>query len=271
MAEVIESQAEDENRHAELPTVVWSGSLRMGLVDIPVRAVPITMDRKVRFRMLHRSCGTPISNRRYCELGEEVPFEDIAYGYKIQKGRYVAFSRNEIEEARPESSKIIDLDSFVNFFEADPHYFERSYLLIPDKSESSYALLRDVLEQTGKAAIGRMTMRSKERIVLIHYYRHALVATTLRYADEVLDPGQAPELSHLPEPNEKELRLAREIVDRLTGTMDLTRYQDSYRQRIEAMVQAQLDKKPLSFEKKARGPTPRRLEQALEETASALR
>jgi len=270
MAEVIESPAEDECR-AELPKVVWSGSLRMGLVDIPVRAVLITMDRKVRFRMLHRACGTPISHKRYCEMGDEVPFEDVAYGYKVQKGRYVTFSRKEIEEARPESSEIIDLDSFVNFFEADPHYFERSYLLIPDKSESSYALLRDVLEQTGKAAIGRMTMRSKERIVLIHYYRHALVATTLRYADEVLDPSQAPELRNLPDPNEKEIRLAREIVDRLTGTMDLTKYQDSYRQRIESMVQAELERKPLSLEKKPRRASPEDLVQALEETVSALK
>ena len=83
---------------------------------------------------------------------------------------------------------MIDLDAFVNFFEVDPHYVDKTYLLIHNGSEASYALRRRALQDTGKAAIGRITLRFKERTVTIHYYRNALVAATLKHSDEILDP-----------------------------------------------------------------------------------
>jgi len=90
---------------------------------------------------------------------------------------YLVFDKKEIDSAKPVSSKLIELDKFIEFFQVDPHYFERSFLLIPNNSEKPYALLRKVLEHTGLAAIGKVTMSTKEHIVLIHYYQNAIVAT----------------------------------------------------------------------------------------------
>ena len=238
---VEEEKVEEEEETDVIPArAVWSGSLSMGLVNIPVRAVPITKDKKISFRMLHKSCSTPISYKRFCEEGDEVPESETVYGYKVGRGKYLIFDKKEISAAKPESSKVIALDRFVNFFLADPHYFERTYLLVPDGSEAAYSLLRKTLEKTGKAAIGKMTMSSKERIVLIHYYQNAIVATTMRYSDEVLDPSLMQEIKDLPEPGEKEMALATDIADRLSGDLDLSGYHDGYRERIEALISSKL-------------------------------
>ena len=114
----------------------------------------------------------------------------------------------------------------------DPHYFERTWLLIPNNSEKPYTLLRKVLEQTGLAAIGKVTMSTKERVVLIHYYQNAIVATSLRYPDEVTDPSHFAEIRDLPEADEDELALMTKIVDKMTTDLDLSVFHDGYKERI---------------------------------------
>lgn len=262
----------DEERAEIAPArAIWSGSLSIGLVNIPVRAIPLTIDKNIGFRMLHQRCNTPISYKKFCGEGDEVSQSEIVYGYKLERGKYLVFDKKEIASAKPESSKVIELDRFVNFFQADPHYFERTYLLVPDGSEMAYALLRRTLEKTSKAAIGKMTLSSKERIVLIHFYRGAIVATLLRYQDEVLDPSNRPEIVELPEPGEKELSLAKDIVDRLSGELDLSLYHDRYRERMEALISSKLKGEVLHLERKASKSPAKDLMEALRETAKSLK
>ena len=263
---VEEEKVDEEEETDVIPArAVWSGSLSMGLVNIPVRAVPITRDKKISFRMLHKSCSTPITYKRFCEEGDEVPESETVYGYKLGRGKYLIFDKGELSSAKPESSKVIALDRFVNFFLADPHYFERTYLLVPDGSDAAYSLLRKTLEK-----IGKMTMCSKERIVLIHYYQNAIVATTMRYSDEVLDPSLMQEIKDLPEPGEKEMALAKDIADRLTGDLDLSEYHDGYRERIEALISSKLKGEVLHLEKRPKKPAAKSLMEALRETAESL-
>jgi len=253
------------------PRTTWSGSLRIGLVNIPVKALLMTKDVRISFRMLHRSCKTQISNKRFCQEGEEVTLADIVYGYPLGKDRYAVLEKKEIEAARPESKNTIVLDRFVNFFEIDPHYFEKTYLLLPDKSEEAYSLLRNVMEKTAKAAIGRITFRSRERPVLVHYYRQAVVATTLRYPEEVLEPENYQAIRDLPEPQEKELELALEIIKSLSGELDLSSYHDQYKERIEALVRSKMAGTVEVPEKKKTRPVAKSLMEALRLTAESLK
>ena len=253
------------------PRTTWSGSLRIGLVNIPVKALLMTKDVRISFRMLHRSCKTQISNKRFCQEGEEVTLADIVYGYPLGKDQYAVLEKKEIEAARPESKNTIALDRFVNFFEIDPHYFEKTYLLLPDKSEEAYSLLRTVMEKTAKAAIGRISLRSRERPVLVHYYRQAVVATTLRYPEEVLDPENYQAIRDLPEPQEKELELALEIIKSLSGELDLSSYRDQYKERIEALVRSKMAGTVEVPEKKKTGPAAKSLMEALRLTAESLK
>jgi DNA end-binding protein Ku len=274
MAEVVQlakEKPEEEEEQKAAPRAIWSGILRIGLVNIPVKAVSVTRDLRISFRMLHRSCKTPISFKRFCQEGEEVNLADVVYGYPLQKNRYIILEKEEIEKAKPESRRVIDLDRFVNFFAVDPHYFNRTYLLLPDRSEDAYSLLRRVMEKSGKAAIGRMTISSRERVVLVHYYQKAIVATTLRYQDEVLDPETFPALQELPEPKERELELAEEIVKGLSGELDISAYKDQYREKIESLVRSKMEGLVIAPEKKKAKPAAKSLMDALRQTAESLK
>jgi DNA end-binding protein Ku len=197
--------------------------------------------------------------------------DDIVYGYPLQKNKYIILEKKEIDEAKPESKKVIRLDRFVNFFQIDPHYFDKTYVLLPDNSEEAYSLLRAVMETTGKAAIGRMTISSKERAVIVHYYQKAIVATTLKYADEIQDPEKMQPLQDLPVPGEKELKLAEEIVKGLTGDPDLAGYQDEYRIRIESLVKSKIDGIVIAPGKGKAKPPAKSLMDALRKTAESLK
>jgi len=271
-AEKTEEGSPDESATPSAPLrTIWSGNLRIGLVNIPVKASSMTRDMRISFRMLHRSCKTPISFKRICQEGEEVPLADTVYGYPLGKGKYVILEKKEIDSMKPESKNTIALDRFVNFFEVDPHYFEKTYLLLPDRSEDAYSLLRSVMEKSGKAAIGRITMHSRERPVLVHYYRQAIAATTMKYPDEVLDPEGYAVLKELPVPKETELELANEIVKGLSGDLDFGAYKDGYRERIEALVKSKMEGVVVLPEKKKAGPAAKSLMEALRMTAESLK
>ena len=273
MAEVLELQ---EGKHegktqSVPPRAMWSGSLRIGLVNIPVSAVSITRDTHISLRMLHRSCKTPISFKRFCQEGDEVPLKDIVYGYPLDKKNYVVLEKTEIDAAKPESRDTIDLDKFINFFQIDPHYFDRTYLLLPERSAEAYALLRAIMEKTGKAAIGRMTISSREHIVLVHYYQGAVVATTLRYSDELIDPQTFEQLKNLPEPNDQEMKLAGDIVDGLSGDLDISAYKDEYNERIQGLVKSKMGGNVVIIDKKDDKPAAKSLMDALRITAESLK
>ncbi|MDD1675073.1 MAG: hypothetical protein LUQ17_00100, partial [Methanomicrobiales archaeon] len=212
----------------------------------------------------------PISYKKICEKGDEVPDTEIVFGYEVTAGEYVLLEKAEIDAVKPESSSIIHLDSFIDFFEVDPHYFEKTYLLVPDRSEESYALLRGAMTKKGRAAIGTVTMFSKERIVLIHQYHNALVATTMRHEDEVFDPGIAPQIARLPHPREEELTLAGEIVDKLTAPLDLGKYHDRYREQLEELITAKQKGEKVKIAPKKPKAEAKSLMEALRKTAESL-
>ncbi len=249
---------------------VWSGNLSLGLVNVPVKALPLTQDRQIHFRMIHRTCDTPIHYQKVCEEGHEVPDGEISFGYELAGGEHVLLEKEEIRDARPRSSEEIRLDSFISVFEVDAHYFEKTYLLVPEGSEAAYALLRRVMQRSGKAAIGKVTLHSRERVVLVHHYRNAIVATTLRYHDELLDPSDAPMLEGLPEPGDEEIDLAQRIVEKLSAPFDLSAYEDSYRTRLEALIRAKIEGKAIILKEEGREVTAKSLMEALRETALSL-
>jgi DNA end-binding protein Ku len=253
------------------PRTIWSGNLRIGLVNIPVKALSMIRNTRISFRMLHKSCKTPISFKRICQEGDEVSLADTVYGYPLGKGKYVILEKKEIDGMLPESKNTIALDRFVNFFEVDPHYFEKTYLLLPDRSDDAYSLLRSVMEKTGKAGIGKITMHSRERPVLVHFYRQAIAATTMKYPDEVLETEGYAVLKELPEPLEKELQLAMEIVKDLSGDLDFDAYKDEYRERIEVLVRSKMEGVVVVQDTKKAKPAAKSLMEALRMTAESLK
>jgi DNA end-binding protein Ku len=264
------SPGDPEEKTAPPLRASWSGVISLGLVNIPIKAIPLIRDQSIHFRMIHEECETPISYKKFCEKGEEVPDSEIVYGYELTRGEYVLLKKQEIDEAKPESSSVIRLDSFIDFLEVDPHYFEKTYLLVPDRSEEPYSLLRETMKKEGKAAIGMVTMFSRERIVLIHHYHNAVVATTMHYEDELVDPGVASQIAQLPAPTKEELILAAEIVERLTAPFDLGKYHDHYRERLEQLITAKQKGEKIRIAPKKPKAEAKNLMEALRKTAESL-
>jgi DNA end-binding protein Ku len=231
---------------------IWTGSITIGLVNLPVKLYAMVYDREISFRFLHKLDGQPLKYERVCTRDEKtIPWEEVVKGYEVTKNEYVVFNKEELEAVKPGSDKRIRLDKFVDYLSVDPIYFQRSYILLPDKSDDAYTLLLEALKRMGKAGAGRITLRTKEYPALVHAYKDSLVLTTLRYAYEVMDPHGFEELKELKEPGKTELELAKKIITDLAGEFDITEYEDRYKQRVEELIKKKLKGETIVIEKPA--------------------
>jgi DNA end-binding protein Ku len=221
-----------------MPSAIWTGAISFGLVQVPVKLVGATKNKDVSFNQLEKGSGARIRYRKVSDAtGEEVSADRIERGFEVSKGRYVIVEPSEIETLRPKGSHEIEIEEFVDLDEIDPLYFEQPYYLVPDKrGEKPYALLVDAMQSLNKVAIGRVVMRSKERLVAIRPIEGALCVETMRYADEVvpvkdLVPETDAELS------EKERTMARQLVESLAGEgFDPQKYHDQYREQLLDLI-----------------------------------
>jgi DNA end-binding protein Ku len=229
---------------------IWTGRISLGLVNVPVKIYSMIQDKSFSFRLLHKKDGQPLKYKRVCSKdGEEVDWEDIAKGYEVRKNEFVVFDNEELEAIKPESDERIRIDKFVDYLSVDPIYFDKSYILVPDKSNEAYSLLLRAFQKLGKAGVGRITLRTKEYPALIHEYKGALLLTTLRYPYEVVDPQDLEELKGLPEPGKEELDLAVKIIENLSGEFDITEYKDSYMEKIEELLEKKMKGETVVVEK----------------------
>ena len=151
---------------------IWSGSITIGLVNVPVKLHPMIFDKSLSFRFLHKTDGQPLKYEKACTKEDRVvPWKEVEKGFELRKGEFVVFKKEELDAAKPESNRKIRIDKFVNYLSTDPVYFERSYILTPDKSEDTYGLLLTALQRIGKAGVGRITLLTKEYPVLVHPYK----------------------------------------------------------------------------------------------------
>jgi DNA end-binding protein Ku len=248
----------------------WSGSIAIGLVNVPVRLHTMTRDTSFSFRLLHREDGQPLKYDRVCSKdGRVIPWTDTVKGYEVRKGEFLVFEPEELKAIMPESDRKIRIEKFVYYLSLDPVYFENSYILIPDRSEEAYSLLVTALQELGRAAVGTITLRTKEHPVVVHVYDGGLVLTTLRHADEVTRPHTMEIFSALPVPKEAELALAKRIVTDLSGDFSIEDYHDRYRESVMALIEKKLAGEKIVYEE----PHPeeaKELMQALKETLATL-
>src|SRR6476620_4156455 len=143
-----------------MPSSIWTGTISFGLVQVPVRIVTATRSKDVSFNQLEEGTGARIRYRKVSDVtGDEVSADKIVRGYEVSKGKYVLIEDEEIQSLRPKGSHAIEID------EIDPLYFEQPYYLIPDaRGSKPYKLLTEAMKDLNKVAIGRIVMRSKERL-----------------------------------------------------------------------------------------------------------
>ena len=244
-------KTESEKTSAAAPSrSIWSGSITIGLVNVPVKLYSMIYDKGIIFHFLHKTDGQPLKYVKVCTKEDKVvPWNEVIRGYEVAKGEFITFDQKELNAAKPESDRRIRISKFVDYFSVDPIYFDRTYALLPDKSKDAYNLLLTALQKTNKAGAARLTLRTKEYPALLHTYKGALVLTTLRYAYDVVDPQDFEKLGKLKEPEKAELDLAVKIVKDLSGEFDITEFQDTYLKKVEELVKQKLKGEKIVVEK----------------------
>jgi DNA end-binding protein Ku len=227
-----------------MPRAVWTGSLSFGLVNVPVALFSATEEKTIRFNQFQAGTADRVRNKRVNErTGEEVAYEEIVKGYDLGGGEYVLLSPDEISSVAPGRSKTIDVSAFVDLAEIDPVYFNRSYYLAPPGkagkgAERAYALLREAMLRSRKVALATWVLREKQHLVAIRPRADALVVETLYYPDEVRNPLE--EIDTLPVGTEwspQELEMATMLIDSMTTAWDPEQYRDTYRERLEDLIE----------------------------------
>ena len=221
------------------PKAIWSGSVSFGLVNVPVKLVSATSPKDIRFNQLHDADGGRIQQKRVCSVdGEEVDFNHIVKGYDLGGGRYVVVDPEELRSLDAEASRTIDIEEFVDLADIDPIYYERTYYLVPDtRAEKAYALLVEAMSRTGKVALGRFVLRTKQYLATLRAKDGALVLSTMLYDDEVIGVGnlEVPSAEDV-KPTERELTMAEQLVQSLATEFQPDKFHDDYRERVLDLI-----------------------------------
>ena len=224
---------------------IWNGTITFGLVAVPVKVYSATESKTVRFHEVHAKDGSRIEHRRICPKdGKEVAYDDIVKGYEISKGKWVELTDDEIVAVVGSQLRRLEIDHFVSAEDIDPDFYERTYYLgTRDKGKDAYALLHAALEKSGRAGVGRWVFHNRERTVVLRTLGDVLAIHTMRFADELVDPGDF-ELGRVRrKPSGREIKMASALVDGLHTAFDPTEYEDTYREEVLALVKRKAEGK----------------------------
>jgi DNA end-binding protein Ku len=224
-----------------MPRAIWRGALSFGLVNIPVKLYSATEQKDVRFHEFDQRTKKRIRHKRVREgSNREVGYDDIVKGYEASKGEYVMVTQKELEAVEPGRSRTIEIEAFVDLDAIDPIYFEKTYYLAPAGdagAEKPYRLLAKSIKDSGRVAVARFVLRSKQYLAAIRPMDGVLALETLYFHDEV---RSTKDIDNLPAGDGKvsaqELRIANQLIDSLSKEWDPTDYEDTYRARVLKLV-----------------------------------
>ena len=220
---------------------IWKGAISFGLVAIPVKLYSATEEKDVTFHQVRRSDGSRIKYKRVAAVdGEEVAYGDIAKGYELPGGETVVLTDEDFRDLPLTTNRAIDVLQFVPLEQLDPIYFAKSYYVEPDKTGTkSYVLLRDALERSGKVAVVKVALRNRESLAALRVREGVFVLETMLWPDEVRVPDFG-FLSETVEVRDQELAMAGSLIDTLTGDFDAAEWKDSYRDALQAVIDAKV-------------------------------
>jgi DNA end-binding protein Ku len=238
---------------------IWSGTISFGLVTVPVELYSATEDHTVSFRQLERDTDDRVRNRRVNErTGKEVDYADIVKGYEVRRGEYVPVEPEELAEIAPGRSRSIEIESFVDLHDIDPMFFNRAYWLAPAGSEYAHAyyLLLRALAETDRVGIAMFVLRGKQHLTAVRAGERVLTLETLFFADEIRDPAkEIDDLPHQAKPKSNELGMAVDLIESMTAEWRPSDYRDTYRDRVEKLLQDKAAGREIEVEDEPAEPT----------------
>ena len=238
---------------------MWSGAISFGLVNVPVKLYSAVSKKTVRFNQLNAETGNRIQQKRVDpETGEEVGYDQIVKGYELTKDRYVVITPDELETLDPVKTRSIDIEDFVDLADIDPVYYDHPYYLVPDKGAAkAYGLLLDAMRESGKVAIAKVVIRSKEQLVAIRPARgDVLMMETMIFADEVVPPDSIDDLPAADDLNvsDRELKMAQQLIESLTSDFEPEKYHDEYREKVLELIERKASGEEIAVQPEAPQP-----------------
>jgi len=240
---------------------IWKGQISFGLINIPIELYSAEKRKDMAFKLLDSRNKARVRYERINEeTGEEVPWNEIVKAYELDKKNYVVLEDEDFKRAAIENTQTFEIEDFVSRDNLDCTYFEKPYYLVPTKNgQKGYVLLKEVLKETNKVAIGKVVIRTRQYLAALFAKDEVLVLDVLRFADEI----RSIEELHIPEGglkkfriSQKEFEMAQKLVDSMTVEWDPRKYRDDYRESLLKWI-----------DKKARLghiPTPRKATKAAE-------
>ncbi len=237
---------------------IWSGAISFGLINVPIKLYSAVSRKTVRFNMLNGETGARIQQKRVDPTtGEEVPYDQLVKGYELTKDRYVVITQEELDSLDPVKTRTIDIEDFVDLEDIDPIYYDHPYYLVPDKGAAkAYGLLLNAMRESGKVAIARIVLRTKEQLVAIRPAGEVLMMETMVFSDEVVpasDIDDLPEAEAL-QASERELKMAQQLIDSLSTDFDPSKYSDTYRDRVLDLVERKAQGEEIAVQPEADKP-----------------
>jgi DNA end-binding protein Ku len=224
-----------------MPRPIWSGAISFGLVSVPVKLFSAVNRKSVHFNQIDSRTGSRIKYQKVSAAdGAEVPGEAIVKGYELPSGQYVLIDDAELGGLDPEASRTIEIEEFVDLDEIDPIFYDNAYYVAPDKATvKPYALLARAMEETGKVGVARFVMRSKQYLCAVRPKDGMLLMSTMVYADEVNEPADIKELDAVAEieVTDKELTMAKQLVESLAADFEPGQYEDTYRTKVLELIE----------------------------------
>jgi len=216
---------------------IWSGSIVFGIVNIPVLMYPAVRDHDLHFNQISLKEKKRIRYKKVAEGSDrEVPADEIVKGWQVGKGHYIVLGDDELIKLAAHKSRTMDILDFVDLAGIDPLYFDQPYYLAPDENAGrSFDLFFKALEDSGRVAVAQWVMRTKEILGAIRPLNGGLCVATMRYADEVVKPEEVG-AKHQVEVKPRELAIARQLIDAMSGPFDPAKYKDEYRARVRAYL-----------------------------------
>lgn len=232
---------------------IWKGHIRFLLVAIPVRVYnAIEASEKIQFNQLHREDYGPIGYDKRCKKCNQVVSNDqITKGYQYEPDRYAIVEPEDIAKIKIKTTKAVDILGFVDSDELPSMYFDAPYFAGPDGpvADKPYALLREVMKQTGKVGVGKVVLRDREDLVAVFPQENGLILQKLRYPHEVRSIQDVPDLDGAQKLDKKELQLATTLVEQMTTTLSEIDMTDQYHEALKKLIDSKVKgKKTVEFE-----------------------
>jgi DNA end-binding protein Ku len=223
-----------------MATSVWKGYLTFGLISIPIRLFSAARSERISLNQLHNVCKTRIRMPLFCpQCDKQVPRNEIIKGYEYEKDQYVLFDEAELDKIEPQSARAMEILEFVKVDEIDPLYYDASYYVTPeDEGKKAYQLLLAAMEESGYAAIAKLTMHQREHIVVVRPRAKGMTLHTMYYTSEIRQVAEYGQSDKTVEPKPQEKKLAEQLIESLAAKFEPEKYKDQYQEGMRAMIEA---------------------------------